>query len=51
VAILIYGFLLEYLPQHVVLTISGLILMPTSILAYHKYTATLSGQQQHKSII
>ena len=51
VAILIYGFLLEYIPHHVILAISGLILMPASILAYHKYMATISGQQQRESII
>lgn len=51
VAILIYGFLLEYLPHHVILAISGLILMPTCILAHHKYVATLSTQQQRGSII
>ena len=50
-AILIYGFLLEYLPHNAILAFSGLILMPTSILAYHKYMATLSGQQQRESII
>jgi hypothetical protein len=49
-AILIYGFLLEYLPHSAILAFSGLILMPTSILAYHKYMATLSGQQQQESI-
>ena len=51
VAILIYGFLLEYLPHHVILAISGLILIPTSILAYHKYMATSSGQHQQESIV
>ena len=45
-AILIYGFLLEYLPHHLILAISGLILMPISIMAYHKYTVTLSRQQR-----
>jgi MFS family permease len=50
-AILIYGFLLEYLPHSAILAFSGLILMPTSILAYHKYMATLSGQQQQESIV
>ena len=50
-AILIYGFLLEYLPHNAILAFSGLILMPTSILAYHKYVATLSKQPQRESII
>ncbi len=49
-AILIYGFLLEYLPHNAILAFSGFILMPTSILAYHRYMATLSGQQQRESI-
>jgi len=51
VAILICGFLLEYLPHHVILGISGIILMPTGILAYHRYTAAMSGQQQREPII
>ena len=51
VAILIYGILLEYLPHHVILAVSGLILMPTSILAYHKYVATQSVQAQRESTV
>jgi MFS family permease len=51
VAILIYGILLEYLSHPVILALSGLILMPTSIVAYHKFRAAISGQQQRESIV
>ena len=49
-ATLIYGVLLEYLSHNVLLAASGLILMPISIWAYHKYTETASMQPRHESI-
>ena len=50
-AFLIFGILMEYIPHNAILATSGLILLPTSILAYLKYTETLSEQQQGKSIV
>lgn len=50
-AILVYGFLLEYLPHNAILVFSGFILMPVSILAYHRYMTTISGKQQRESIV
>lgn len=50
-AILIFGVLMEYVRHNVLLATSGFILMPTSILTYHKYMETLSEQQQSKSIV
>jgi MFS family permease len=49
-AILIFGVLLEYLSHNVLLAASGFLLMPISILAYHKYTQTASVQRQQESI-
>jgi MFS transporter, DHA3 family, macrolide efflux protein len=37
---LIFGILMEYVPNHVILTTCGLALLPVSLLAYHKYTVT-----------
>ena len=48
-ATLIYGILLEYLSHNVLLAASGLLLMPISILAYHKYTEAVSVQGQQES--
>ena len=49
-ATLIYGVLLEYLSHNVLLAASGLILMPISIWAYHKYTESAPIQPRHESI-
>ena len=49
-ATLIYGILLEYLSHNVLLAASGLLLMPISILAYHKYAEAASVQSQQESI-
>jgi hypothetical protein len=49
-ATLIYGILLEYLSHDVLLAASGLLLMPISILAYHKYTEAASVQPRQESI-
>ncbi len=37
-------FKMEYIPHNAILATSGLILLPTSILAYLKYMETLSEQ-------
>jgi len=44
-ATLIYGFLLEYVPHNVILAASGCLLMPASILSYHKFMGTVSKQE------
>ncbi len=49
-ATLIFGVLLEYVSQNTLLAASGLILMPISIWAYHKYTEAASVQPQQESI-
>jgi len=50
-ATLIYGILMEYLSHNVLLAASGLLLMPISILAYHKYTEAASVQGQQESAV
>jgi len=44
-ATLVYGFLLEYVPHTYILSTSGFILIPTSLLAYQKYLG-LNPQQE-----
>jgi len=39
-AMLIFGFGMEYIAHPIILTASGLILLPISIVSYHKYMAT-----------
>jgi MFS family permease len=48
-AMLIFGFLMEYVPQSVILAASGFTLLPISIISYNKYMAALAGQQQRES--
>ena len=50
-AILVFGALMECLPLNIILTASGFILLPTSVVAYNKYRATLPGLQQIESMI
>ncbi len=49
-AMLIFGVLLEYFSHNVLLAASGFVLMPLSILAYHKYTQTTSVEPRQESI-
>ncbi len=49
-AMLIFGFLMEYVPHSIILAASGIILLPISIISYHRYVATLPGRQQQESI-
>jgi DHA3 family macrolide efflux protein-like MFS transporter len=39
-AMLCFGFLMEYVPHNIILAASGFILLPTSIISYNKYMAT-----------
>ncbi len=41
-AMLFFGFLMEYVSHNAILAASGLILIPTSLLAYHKFMGTIS---------
>ena len=50
-AMLVFGALMEYLPLNIILTACGFILLPTSVIAYNKYLATLPGLQQTESMI
>jgi DHA3 family macrolide efflux protein-like MFS transporter len=50
-AMLVFGALMQYLPLNIILTASGFLLLPTSIMAYGKYLATLPGLQQTQSVI
>ena len=50
-AMLIFGLLLESIPHSIILASSGFILLPISILSYHKYMATMPGQHQSESVI
>jgi len=49
-AMLISGFLMEYVPHSVVLAASGAALLPISIVSYHQYMATLPEQDQQESV-
>ncbi len=49
-ATLIFGFLLEYVSHTVILAVSGLILLPTSLLCYLKYTGSFAVRQQKEPI-
>jgi hypothetical protein len=49
-ATLIFGVLLEYFSHKVLLVASGFLLMPISMLAYHKYTVAASAQPRQESI-
>lgn len=49
-ATLIFGVLLEYFSHKVLLAASGFLLMPISMLAYHKYTVAASVQPRQESI-
>jgi MFS family permease len=51
-AMLICGILMEYVSHSIILAASGLILLPLSIVCYHKYMATISaltGQHQRET--
>jgi hypothetical protein len=50
-AMLVFGALMEYLPLNIILTACGFLLLPTSVIAYGKYLATLPGLQQTQSVI
>jgi MFS family permease len=49
-AMLIFGFLMEYVSHSIILAASGFSLLPISIVSYHKYKATLAGQEQQKPV-
>jgi MFS family permease len=52
-AMLICGILMEYVSHSIILAASGLILLPLSIVCYHKYMATiraLTGQHQRETV-
>ncbi len=49
-AMLIFGFLMEYVPHSILLAASGFTLLPLSLISYHKYMATLTGQEQQESV-
>ncbi len=52
-AMLICGILMEYVSHSIILAASGLILLPLSIVSYHKYMATiraLTGQHQRETV-
>jgi MFS family permease len=52
-AMLICGILMEYVSHSIILAASGLILLPLSIVCYHKYMATISaltGQHQRETV-
>ena len=48
-AALIFGILMEYIHHNLILALSGFILLPTSILAYHKFMGASPEPQQEKS--
>lgn len=50
-AMLIFGFLMEYVPHSIILAASGFTLLPISIISYHKYMETLTGQGQPESVV
>jgi hypothetical protein len=53
-AMLICGILMEYVSHSIILAASGLILLPLSIVSYHKYMATISaltGQHQRETVV
>ena len=50
-AMLIYGSLMEYIPHNIILTGSGFILLPISVISYNKYTATVAGSHQTETVI
>jgi hypothetical protein len=52
-AMLICGILMEYVSHSIILAASGLILLPLSIVSYHKYMATiraLTGQHRRETV-
>lgn len=50
IAALFFGFLIEYFPHNVIIAASGIILLPTSIFAYHTFIKTLSEHAQNRFI-
>ena len=50
-AMLVFGALMEYLPLNIILTASGFALLPTSVIAFSMYRATLPGLRQEESMI
>ncbi len=52
-AMLIFGFLMEYVPHSILLATSGFTLLPLSLISYHKYMATIraqTGQHQRETV-
>jgi MFS family permease len=49
-ALLFFGYLMEYVPHSPILAASGLLLLPTSIIAYFKYIKTVSEQHRKRSL-
>lgn len=50
VAVLICGFLMEYVPHGLIAAASGLVLLPTSIFCYQKYVGAFIGRPVRNSI-
>lgn len=49
-AMLIFGLLMEYVHYSIILAASGCILLPLSMISYHKYMATLPGPHQQETV-
>ena len=50
-AMLIYGYLMEYVLHSLILTASGLALVPISIIAHQRYSTAMPKESQRKAII
>ena len=50
-AMLIFGFLMEYVPHSIILAVSGFTLLPISIISYKKYMVTPAEQHQRESVV
>jgi MFS transporter, DHA3 family, macrolide efflux protein len=49
-AMLIFGALMEYVSHSIILSASGFILLPISLISYHKYLATLPQLHERESV-
>jgi len=50
-AMLAFGFLMEYVPHNFILAVSGLILLPSSLISYYKYMAIRPELHQQESVV
>ena len=50
-AMLIFGFLMEYVPHSIILAASGLTLLPISTISYYKYMASMPEQHQPQIVV